>query len=191
MTTHTSPAAKLSQTKPSWLSKLLQTVGSNKTALLINILAAAIWWPVPVLLTLVWKAIATVTPAPNTLLSLMRSELRVSAWELLALFLLPLVLLHLSWYVRLYRYRADTIFGLDFTWWYSFPIGRVVHVRAFCPHCRKPAPEPTFFLDRYDNYLCHNCDYNTESRHAQRMEYPWCWAIQRRVYERFYKPPAA
>jgi ribosomal protein S27AE len=121
----------------------------------------------------------------------MTAELRVSAWILPALFVLPLLLLHLFWYIRLYRFRANTVFGLDFTWWYSYPRGRVSRVRAFCPHCRKRAPEPTFFLDQYDNYLCRNCGYNTDSRRAERIEYPWRAAVQRRVYARLYKPPGA
>jgi hypothetical protein len=110
-----------------------------------------------------------------------------------ALFLLPLVLLHLLWYARLYRYRSDTFFGLDFTWRYSFPKGRVVHVRASCPRCQKPAPEPTGFLETYDNYLCRNraCNYNTASVGAGRMEYPWQEAVQRLVDERRNEKPTA
>jgi hypothetical protein len=93
-------------------------------------------------------------------------------------------------YFRQYRYRADTVFGLDFTWLYLTPFGRICRVRAFCPVCRKPTPEPVWVL-QCDNYLCDNCHYNTESKRAERMEYPWHSAIQRRVYARLYKPPTA
>ena len=166
-------------------------IRKNKAGLLVNIAAAAVWSPVPVVFGLLWKSIVPATIPHTGLLWLLRSDIRASVWMLPALFLLSMVLLHLTRYIRLYRYRADTFFGLDFIWRYSFPRGRVVRVRAFCPHCRKPASEPVGFLDRYDNFLCRNCDYNTESRHAERMEYPWRAAVQRRVNAQFYTPPEA
>lgn len=173
------------------LAKLDSFIRSERKNLAVNLLASAIWWPVPVLLSLFWDAIVSAAITPMTLLAALRTDIRVSAWILPTLFLLPLVLLHLCWYVRLYRYRADTFFGLDFTWLYSFPMGRVIRVRAHCPHCRKSAPEPTGILDRFDNYLCRNCDYNTQSRGAERVEYPWLAAIQRRVLERRCKARAS
>jgi len=171
---------------PPFLFMTKDWVDKNKNNILVNIVAAAIWLPAPWLLSILWKAVVSAIVPPSTLITALHTEIRVSVWVLPALFLLPLLLLHLSWYVRLYRYRADTVFGLDFKWLYSFPMGRVIYVRAFCPRCRKPALEPTGLLDRYDNYLCRNgaCNYNTGHTHSVRMEYPWHEAIQRRVSER-------
>jgi len=132
--------------------KRLHWVRSNKNGILVHIFSSAVLLSVLPLLSLFWKAVSAAKPAPHGLLYVLRTNIRVSGWVLPALFLLPLVLFHLFWYIRLYRYRADTFFGLDFTWLYSFPGGRVVRVRALCPHCQKPAAEPVGFLDQYDNY---------------------------------------
>lgn len=136
-----------------------------------------------------WRHIPSAMRAAGTwLLSLMQPIL-VPLWLLVALPFLTLGLLILVQYCRQYRYRRATFFGVTFTWLYLTPFGRVWHVRARCPRCGIPATEPTFPLWS-DNYVCRACDYDT-LRIAGRMEYPWHKAIQKRVYERLYKPPAS
>jgi len=184
MTSNTGQPQESKQAKQSFLSKLRHWVGTNKSGLLVNIVASAIWSPVLPLLILLWKAIVAATTPHTGLLESLTTELKVSAWILPSLFLLPFVLLYLFWYVRLYRYRADTFFGLDFTWMYSFPMGRIVRVRAFCPVCRKAAPEPVHIFERADNYLCRNCHHNTDIKHPPRMEYPWHEYVRKKVREK-------
>jgi len=181
MTSATSQEDKLKQTKPSALSKTRDWIGRNKNGILVNLVSAAIWTPAVWLLCLLRKAIVSVTVPPSTLLAALRSEIRVSAWILPGLFLLPLILLFMFWYVRLYVYCSDVFFGLRFTWLYSFPLGRVVRVRAKCPVCHAQAEEPTFPM-MTDNYVCPVCRYDTHDK--GRMDYPWHRAVARRVHER-------
>src|SRR6266568_6980885 len=138
---------------------------------------------VPTLVVVFWSSVVSALSSLVGLLGHLRDTIMLEVWQLPALLLFFVAAQFVFWYARLYRYRKDTIFGLDFTWLYSFPMGRVVRVRAFCPVCHKRASEPMWAL-RCDNYLCRNCGYNTESRGAERMEYPWDSAIQRRVNAR-------
>lgn len=160
---------------------LTETVG--------NVVGGVILFGIPILAVIFWRSILAALSSLAGFLSHLRDTTEVEIWILPALFLLPLVLLHLWWYARLYRRRTDTFFGLDFTWFYSFPMGGVTHIRAFCPHCRKPAPEPTESFGKYDNYVCRNCNYNTTSRGAEHMKYPWHSAIPKKVDETRYKKP--
>jgi len=166
-------------------------VGKNRDQLLVKIVGTLIAAGVLALIAIFRTQIALAIRAAATWISRLTEPISVPLWLLLALPILALLLLILVQYFRQYRYRKDTVVGLDFAWFYLTPFGRVVRVRAFCPVCRKPALEPTSFIHYYSNYLCRNCGYNTTSRDAQRMEYPWRTAIQRRVYARLYKPPAA
>ena len=181
---------KSRQTKPSFLSTLLNWVGTNKTGILVNIVSAAIWTPGIWLLSIFWKPTVTATVPHTGLLSLLRSEVRVQAWVLPALFLLPLILMHLSWYVRLYRYRRDRIFGLDFTWAYSFPRGRVARVRARCPSCHASISEQAYEVIMSDNFLCSICHYDSQRLSKDPIRLPWSRVIEARVHKRFTKCPS-
>lgn len=165
--------------------------GRHKTEILLAVVLAVICSPIPDLGHHVWRSIfSETTPPAEPSPQHQPTNMLIPRFQLALYVLLPYLLWTLFRYVRLYRYCSDTVFGLDFTWAYSTPFGRVCRVRAFCPVCHKRATEPVWFGPT-DNYLCRNCTYDTESRRPERMEYPWRSAIQRRVYARLYKPPAA
>src|SRR6266568_3121280 len=96
---------------------------------------------VPTLVVVFWSSVVSALSSLVGLMGHLRDTITVKVWQLPALLLFFVAAQCVCWYARLYRYRKDTIFGLDFTWLYSFPMGRVIRVRAFCPVCRKLAPE--------------------------------------------------
>ena len=171
-------------TTPSQFHRLTDWIRTNKTGILVNIFAWFVLLPVLPLLGLFWKGIASATPAPTTVLSALQSDLVVPAWMLPALFLLPLVLLHLFWYVRLYRYSTDKFGGVIWRWRYSFPMGRVTGIRGRCQVCREPFDEQTFLMFGCSNFKCENCGTITDETPRN-----WPDVIKRKVRSRFNKCP--
>ena len=166
---------------PSWLPSLAR----KHRKLLLSIATSSVGLT---LLLFLWRHIVSALSVLPRLFQWLRQDITVELWLVLALPMLTLLLLILVQYFRQYRYSSGIVFGLDFTWFYLTPFGRICRVRAFCPVCHKLLTEPTLI---HIPIICSTCDQLASRTYNGPVEYPWHDAIQRRVYEQLYKPPAA
>jgi hypothetical protein len=161
--------------------RLLGRVDNSGSPTLIEIcgnLASAL---ILILVPSVYFFSKSVLEATAELFPLLQAPVTMERGTLIQMLSSSVLSVFLVKYLLQYRYRSDKIFGLDFRWYYLTPFGHICCLRASCPACRKEAPEPCWAL-LTDNYLCDNCHHNTENHRADRMEYPWKSAVQKRVY---------
>jgi hypothetical protein len=175
-----------SRTTVPFLSTPIDWVRTNKTGLLVNIVAAPpgalfVWLSYHALLPI----FSLIVPRPSPASHIQSTGL--SVWLLSAFyFVVGAGSFRLFSYIRLYRYCTDKFGGIRWRWWYSVPFGRVIHIRGCCQVCREPFDERTFLIFGCSNYKCENCGTITDETPRN-----WPAEIERRVHERFTKCPNA
>lgn len=166
------------------LGRVLEWVRKNRTPLLIGLLPGLLTGWLLELPRLTWRCIVFGYHALSNFLTLLQKDVTIKTGVLVVLCIVPLIMVFAVRYVLLYKYREDKFCGVRWKWHYSFPMGRVIKVRLFCPACREETVRPKSVLSCYSlasNFLCGNCGYNSLNHTRDEMPRDWDCFIQAKV----------